>query len=443
MAAMDETGVVTCFLRHEAAVLLLRRSDGVGSYPGLWGAVAGHAEGDPDAAAREEIREETGLGAEDVTLVCAGEAFEVADTDLDTRWVVHPYLFDCETRAVETNWETAEYAWAAPTAILRRETVPDLWESYDRVRPGVETVADDSDHGAAYLSVRALEVLRDEAAVSAHEANRNRDGEIADEWRRLADLAVSLREARPAMPVVRNRINRVMAAASRYGGARAVEHAATAGIEEALGADERTAARAADRIARARVATLSQSGTVREALSQADPDAVLVAESRPGREGVTVAESVAAEADVTLTTDAALAHAVDEWGADAVLVGADAVHADGSVVNKAGTRTVALAGTHEGIEVIVAAATDKIAPDGRTDLEHREPGEVYDGEAEIDVYNPTFDVTPADCVDAVVTERGVLGPDGVSDLAADHRNRSRWEGDKAPGRADSKGSSRR
>ena len=421
---MDETGVVTCFLRHDAAVLFLRRSDDVGSYPGLWGAVAGHAEGDPDAAVREEIREEAGLTAEDVTLVRAGDPFEVVDTDLDTRWVVHPYLFESDTRAIETNWETAEHAWAAPTAILRRETVPDLWESYDRVRPGVETVADDSDHGAAYLSVRALEVLRDEAAVAAHEADRNRGGETTDEWRCLADLAASLREARPAMPVVRNRINRVMAAANHYGDTRAVEHAAAAGIDEALGADQRAATRAAKRVARARIATLSRSGTVREALSQADPDAVLLAESRPGREGVEVAESVAGEAEVTLTTDAALAHAVDEWGADVVLVGADAVHGDGSVVNKAGTRTVALAGTHEGIEVIVAAATDKIAPDGRTDLEHRNSGEVYDGEADVDVYNPTFDVTPADCVDAFVTERGILGPDGVSEVAADHRTRA-------------------
>ncbi len=426
MAAMDETGVVTCFLRHDAAVVLLRRSDGVGSYPGLWGAVAGHAEGDPDAAVREEIREETGLDPEDVTLVRAGDPFEVADTDLDTRWVVHPYLFESDTRAIETNWETVEYAWAAPTAILGRETVPDLWDSYDRVRPDVETVGEDSDHGSAYLSVRALEVLRDEAALSVREGEGDRDDGATDEWRFLADLAVSLREARPAMPVVRNRINRVMAAASRNRGVHAIEHAATAGIDEALAADERAATRAADRIARARVATLSRSGTVRDALSGADADAVLVAESRPGREGIDVAESVAGESDVTLTTDAALAHAVDEWGADAVLVGADAVHGDGSVVNKAGTRTVALAGAHEGIEVIVAAATDKIAPDGRTDLEHRDPGEVYDGDADLDVYNPTFDVTPADCVDALVTEQGVLGPEDVADVAADHRNRGRW-----------------
>ncbi|MEF8887994.1 MAG: NUDIX pyrophosphatase, partial [Haloarculaceae archaeon] len=144
------TPVVTCFLRNDAEVLLFRRSEAVGSYRGLWGGVAGHAEGDPDAAARQEIREETGLDPEDLSVIRTGNPFEVSDEE--GKWVVNPYLFDCPTRAVEPNWETETYEWVPPTAILRRETVTDLWESYDRVRPRVETVADDTDHGAAYLS---------------------------------------------------------------------------------------------------------------------------------------------------------------------------------------------------------------------------------------------------------------------------------------------------
>jgi len=431
---MDETDVVTCFLRHRGAVLLLRRSEDVGSYAGRWGAVAGHAEGDPDAAARAEIREEAGLDPGAVTLVRRGDPLPVTDEDLGTRWVVHPYLFDCPGRAVETNWETAEHAWVAPTAILHRETVPELWTSYDRVRPGVAAVAGDREHGSAYLSVRALEVLRDEAAVRARAAatdGRGGDARLAaradDGWSDLADTAAALREARPSMPAVANRVDRVMAAASDSRTARAVEHAAAAGIGEALDADERAAVHAARRVADARVATLSRSGTVREALSLAEPEAVLVAESRPGREGVDVAADLAGTgAEVTLATDAALAHAIEEWGADAVLVGADAVRPDGSVVNKAGTRAAALAGTYEGVEVLAVAASDKVAPDGRTDLEHRDPAEVYDGDADVAVYNPTFDVTPADCVDAVVTEHGALDRDGVAALAADHRSHAEW-----------------
>jgi translation initiation factor 2B subunit (eIF-2B alpha/beta/delta family)/ADP-ribose pyrophosphatase YjhB (NUDIX family) len=435
---MHETAVVSCFLRHRGAVLLCRQSEEVGSYPGRWGAVAGHTEGDPDADARQEIAEETGLDPAAVTLASRGHPFPVADPSWGTRWTVHPYLFDCPTRDVETNYETAEYEWVSPTAILDRETVPDLWTSYDRVRPGVETVAEDTDHGAAYLSVRALEVLRDGAGLRARAAVTGGDEDGADNagsplvvhaedgWEELADIAVALREARPAMPVVCNRVNRVMAAARHARTATAVEHAAAAGIEAALGADERAAVHAARRVSDARVATLSRSGTVRETLALAEPDAVLVAESRPGREGVGVATDLAADSAVTLTTDAALAHAVGEWGADAILVGADAVRPDGSVVNKAGTRAAALAGTYEGIEVLAVAASDKVAPRDRTDLEHRDSSEIYHGDADVAVYNPTFDVTPADCVDAVVTEHGALDLDGVAAVVNDHRARENW-----------------
>jgi translation initiation factor 2B subunit (eIF-2B alpha/beta/delta family) len=423
---MDETEVVTCFLRNDAAVLLCRRSEAVDTYPGTWGAVAGHAEGDPDAAARAEIREETGLDGA-VTLVRRGDPFEVVDRRLDRRWVVHPYLFDCATRAVETNWEAAEWEWVAPTAILTRETVPDLWRSYDRVRPSVETVAGDREHGSASLSVRALEVLRDEAAVRAHGTDdRSRPPDAGRSWAELADVGVSLCGARPSMPVVRNRVDRAMAAASESRTASAVEHAATAGIAAALDADRRAAAHAAERVAGVRVVTLSRSGTVAEALSQADPEAVLVAESRPGGEGRAVAEALAAATEVTLTTDAALAGAVAEWDADAVLVGADAVRADGTVHNKAGTRAAALAGTYEGVEVLVAAASDKITHAGSLDPEPRPARELYDGPADLTVYSPTFDATPADCVDAVVTETGALGRREVADVADAHRRRARW-----------------
>jgi translation initiation factor 2B subunit (eIF-2B alpha/beta/delta family) len=423
---MEETAVVTCFLRNDAAVLLCRRSEAVGTYRGEWGAVAGHVEGDPDESARAEIREETGLDPDgDVTLASRGDPFEVVDERLDRRWLVHPYLFDCVTRDVERNRETTEFAWCSPTAILALETVPDLWRSYDRVRPSVETVAGDRDHGSTYLSVRALEVVRDEAAVRAARAGGT-VGRADDGWDDLVDVAVALCGARPSMPAVRNRVDRVMAVATDSASLRAVEHAAAAGIAEAMDADHRAARLAARRISGARVATLSRSGTVGEALSLADPKAVLVAESRPGREGVAVAEDLSETTDVTLTTDAAFAHAVGVWDADAVLVGADAVDADGAVHNKAGTRAAALAGTYEGIEVLVATAGDKITDRDDRDLELRDGRALYDGPADVDVYDPTFDVTPADCVDAVVTEDGALGRREVADAAATHRRRARW-----------------
>jgi translation initiation factor 2B subunit (eIF-2B alpha/beta/delta family) len=415
-AYMEERAVVTCFLRHEGAVLLCRRSDEVGTYAGLWGAVAGHAEGDPGAAARQEIREETGLDPDEaVTLVRRGEPFAVADEQAGIRWTVHPFLFDAAHRDVTPNWETSAYEWVAPTAICHRETVPELWTSYDRVRPTVATVASDREHGSAYISVRALEVLRDEAARAADGGREQ-----------LFDVARALLDARPSMSVVRNRVNRVMHAVRDADTARPVEHVAAAAIERAVSADRRAAEQAVDHVADCRVATLSRSGTVLQALQYADPDAVLVAESHPGREGVAVAETLADETDVTLTTDAGFAHALDTWDADVLLVGADTVLADGRVVNKVGTRAAVICSSFEGIEVLVTAAVDKLSPDGEIDLEPRDSSEVYDEDKSVTVLNRTFDVAPPDCIDAVVTELGLLDQAAVERAVDRHRRYTEW-----------------
>ena len=297
-----------------------------------------------------------------------------------------------------------------------------------RPRPtDYETVRNDREHGSASLSVRALEALRDEAALAGE------SGDATDTWPALADLARDLGNARPAMPVVENRVNRAMAAASDERTAAGVERAAGDEIDRALAADERAAARAAERLP-ARVATLSRSGTVHGALRRVDPDAVLVAESRPGREGVDTAERLAREttADVTITTDAAFAGALAD--AKALVVGADAVRPDGSVLNKVGTRGATAAAAREELECLVVAASDKVLPadgdeDGpaRVDREERDPAAVYDGPADVAVANPTFDLTPADRIDAVVTEDGVLDAADVREVADRHRDRSGWD----------------
>jgi translation initiation factor 2B subunit (eIF-2B alpha/beta/delta family)/8-oxo-dGTP pyrophosphatase MutT (NUDIX family) len=412
---MSETHVVTCFLRNRGEVLLFRRSDDVGSYAGQWGAVAGHAEGDPDAAAREEIREESGLG-DAVSFVRAGESFDVADGD--THWVVHPYLFGADSRAVETNDETTEFEWASPTAIRRRETVPDLWKSYEHVAPTVEVVENDTDHGSAWLSVRALEVLRDRAGVLA---TTDADG---DGWDDLAALADDLRTARPSMTVIENRINRAMADASDDRTPAAVERTATETIERALDADAAAAREAADLLDKT-VLTLSRSGTVLDALHQAETEEIVVAESRPAREGVGVAEELADGCTVTLAVDAAAAHVLAERPVAAVLVGADTILPDGSVLNKVGTRAIAIAAVHEDVPVYAVAATDKISTDDEADFADGNRAAVYDGDSDVAVTNPTFDRTPPGFV-TIVTEDGPLDPEKVADQADELRTLASW-----------------
>ena len=413
---MDEAAVVTCFLRNRGEVLLLRRADDAETYPGRWGTVTGYVEDDdPIATATVEIREETGLGADDVELVRAGEPFAVRDPGIGREWRVHPFLFDADGRDVTTNEESAAAEWTSPTEILRRETVPDLWRSYERVAPTVETVAGDHEHGSAYVSIRALEVLRDAAGSAAASG----DGDLAP----VVEVAEALLDARPSMAALGNRVNRAMAGADTP---EAVEAAATAGIERAYAADEAAAREAAALLDGGTALTLSRSGTVLAALRDG-ASAAIVAESRPAREGVGVAEALAdAGLEVTLCTDAAVAHLLAERDVDAVVVGADAVLPDGRVVNKTGTRAVALAAAREGVPCYVIAASDKVRAGDEVHLEAGDPAAVYDGEAGVEAANPTFDVTPADLVAGVVTERGVLDADGVAAVAEEHRELAAW-----------------
>jgi translation initiation factor 2B subunit (eIF-2B alpha/beta/delta family) len=221
-----------------------------------------------------------------------------------------------------------------------------------------------------------------------------------------------------------------------------VERAAHEGIGRALDADRRAARTMADRVTGECVLTLSRSGTVERALVGETPEAeteegagtgptrVVVAESRPAREGVGVAERLAdAGVDVTLVTDAAVAHVLSGGlghGIDRVVVGADTLFPDGSVLNKTGTRGVAMAASNEGVSVDVVAATDKVATTAAVEGEEGPAEAVYDGDADVDVANPTFDRTPAAFVDGVVTERGVLDAEGVAEVADELRALAAW-----------------
>ncbi|WP_343772384.1 initiation factor 2B [Natronoarchaeum mannanilyticum] len=366
-----------------------------------------------------------------------------------------PVLFDVagDGAATTDGAATADDAeWVAPTALLHESASPSEWYRYQRVAPTVRSITADGEHGAAYLSVRALEVLRDRAALQVSEGDPDLD--------ELTDLGDRLLSARPSMAVLENRVNRVLAAAAggddvaesdaaamdgdaaamdgdaaamdgdatAEGVAFAVEAAADAGIDRALRADADAAAAAAELLDGMSVLTLSRSGTVLDALESASPRSVHVAESRPAREGIGVAEELAAalDAPVTVLADAAVAHALATEDVDAVVVGADAVLPDGRVVNKTGTRAAALAAAREGIPVYVVAASDKVTRRETVNLETGDATAIYDGDVGIDVLNPTFDVTPGELIEAVVTERGRLDGEDVAAVAEEHAALTSW-----------------
>lgn len=157
---------------------------------------------------------------------------------------------------------------------------------------------------------------------------------------------------------------------------------------------------------------------------------VLATETRPLRQGarLTAWELQRHGIDVELLVDSAAAAALASGRAEAVLVGADRIAANGDTANKIGTFPLALAAHRAGLPFYVCAtlnAVDLATADGDgIPIELRAAREVlgvHAGGAGVDgppaVWNPAFDVTPADLVTAFVTEAGVLRPPFTTTLA--------------------------
>jgi len=156
----------------------------------------------------------------------------------------------------------------------------------------------------------------------------------------------------------------------------------------------------------------------------------IVKETRPRNQGhITARQLREVGVPVTLIVDNAARRYLDD--ADHVLVGADSIAADGSVINKIGTSGLAVNARERGVPVIVAAQTIKLHPDTMTGhtvaIEMRDETEVISTDEreaiadagdrdDFSVENPAFDVTPPRHVDAIVTERGQFPPESIVTL---------------------------
>lgn len=131
---LKERHVVTCFLESKGKILLLRRSQQVGSYQGKWAGVSGYVESPPEEQALIEINEEVSLVSDDIQLLKTGEPVVIDDEELGTRWVVHPFLFHVTNpEKVKIDWEHREYKWINPVDIDKYDTVPGLKNTLERV----------------------------------------------------------------------------------------------------------------------------------------------------------------------------------------------------------------------------------------------------------------------------------------------------------------------
>ncbi|HTY91230.1 MAG TPA: ribose 1,5-bisphosphate isomerase [Methanocella sp.] len=146
---------------------------------------------------------------------------------------------------------------------------------------------------------------------------------------------------------------------------------------------------------------------------------VIATETRPRQQGyVTVDFLQKAGIPTTLILDSAVRYTMKK--VDLVIVGADAITVNGSLVNKVGTSQVALAANEARVGFICAAETYKFSP--RTlfgemvEIEERDPAEVLCNELRMKwpnlrISNPAFDITPHKFIDMIITEIGAISPE--------------------------------
>lgn len=163
-------------------------------------------------------------------------------------------------------------------------------------------------------------------------------------------------------------------------------------------------------------------GVVRSAWREGRLARVYADETRPRLQGakLTSWECMQEGIPVTVITDSMAAHCMKQGLIDAAIVGADRIAANGDTANKIGTYSLAIVAKAHNVPFFVAAPLSTIdfeLPSGsQIPIEERHPSEIYQiGETiicppGIEFYNPAFDVTPAELITGIITEKGVVAP---------------------------------
>ena len=161
-------------------------------------------------------------------------------------------------------------------------------------------------------------------------------------------------------------------------------------------------------------------GVIRAAYAAGKINQVFADETRPWMQGarLTAWELVEDNIPVTLVVEGAGAHLMKQGAVRWVIVGADRIAANGDAANKIGTYNLAVVARHHGVKFMVVAPTstvDMTLSNGESiPIEIRAIDEILNHSGKrvaaqgAAAWNPAFDVTPAELIDAIVTERGVV-----------------------------------
>ena len=421
MRILNYKSVVTSFIQSDQKILLLQRSAKVGTNQGKWEAVSGYLEANetPITRAIIEIQEEVNLTSDHITLVRSGVPLRALDEESMTVWIVHPFLFTTSNSAITIDWEHTGYEWISPNALDSYDTVPKLKQTFERVQWDLQTTSklqpafgrilelgEDRVSGASSLGRRAVQIV-------AHTAKWPDIESKDDLYKNMLALFLKTRTVQRSMATLQNLTGKFLylVDSTRTNSISLYDFRQSAFEFERrlLSASETESESAAKNFATiiptdAKILTHSYSNTVKRALeniSRRRGDIkVWVTESNPGYEGRVLASDLKETGlQVRIVPDSNVPAILGDI--DVVVVGADSVLADGSVVNKIGTRKIAIDAEAKNVPFYAICETSKFST-----------ANLLGEDVEI---SQIFDVTPSKLIRKIVTELGPLEPNYVVD----------------------------
>ncbi|KIY42976.1 translation initiation factor eIF-2B subunit family protein [Fistulina hepatica ATCC 64428] len=461
---MKQRNVVTSFIAqlsrdgNISKILLAKRSTKVHTYREHWASISGSIETNdpsPIARARIEISEETSLDPDaHLDLVLAGKPQHIRDSDLDTHWTIHPFLFALKSpelaERVHIDWEHTEAKWAPPEELenaVIRPTVPGLVETFRRVRVGplvargLRELQNDTVSGAQEMAVHALRVFRD----GIDDVHTNDPNEF---WRRLRMMGWHIaKNGRPSMSAaIEGGILRALTDVKKRWDATSVttgRDVAQKVVTELISASESVTSRLKTAFLKfmadegrnrghITILTLSHSSTLRNCLAELvrrPPVFVklLILESRPANEGVALAKRLVDEnpnVEVEIASDASVGLFAQQ--ATHLLLGADRITPSGDIFNKIGSLPAAILARRCGAKVVAVAQRDKISKssDDKEDYLEEHAGDellrawdsTLKANGKVQVRNFYFEKVPADIVDVFLTEEGALDKEMIGNI---------------------------
>ncbi len=258
-------------------------------------------------------------------------------------------------------------------------------------------------------------------------------GSIDELRKKLASFAADVIKARPTSALMLNTFRDILMALTNLEGVEPAEarrllaEKVESWIARARESVEKLAEIGARRIPdETRILTHSYSysvvRTLEKCVAQGKRIEVVVTESRPTGEGLATAETLSSKGiPVTLIVDSAARFIMKD--VDLVLMGAEAIAANGAVVNKVGSSLIALAAHEARRRVFIAAGTYKFSVETvfgelveipslppRAVLSPEEAEKLGD---DYKAWFPLMDVTPPEYIDAIITEMGMVAPEAV------------------------------